>query len=110
MKKLFTIGLFTLGLALAPTLAHAENHEGGDHKKGGFFEKLDTNGDGSVSKAEFTAKSDERFAKMDTDGDGNITKAELDANREKYKKMREERKAKDKAGDETLPVEKPVTK
>ena len=57
-----------------------------------MFAKMDTNGDGSVDKAEFTAfgkqmaakmgkadKSEEIFAKIDTDGDGKISQAENDA-------------------------------
>jgi hypothetical protein len=60
-----------------------------------MFKKMDTNGDGSVDKAEFTAfgkqmaekmggtgksnKSDEMFSSMDTDGDGTISQAEAEA-------------------------------
>jgi len=57
-----------------------------------MFAKMDTNGDGSVDKAEFTAfgqqmaakigkpdKSEELFAKIDTDGDGKISQSENDA-------------------------------
>ena len=57
-----------------------------------MFAKMDTNGDGSVDKAEFTAfgkqmaakmgkadKSEEIFAKIDTDGDGKISQSENDA-------------------------------
>jgi Ca2+-binding EF-hand superfamily protein len=57
-----------------------------------MFAKIDTNGDGTIDKAEFTAfgqqmaskigkadKSEELFAKIDTNGDGKITKAENDA-------------------------------
>jgi Ca2+-binding EF-hand superfamily protein len=57
-----------------------------------MFAKMDTNGDGSVDKAEFTAfgkqmaakmgkadKSEEIFAKIDTDADGKISQAENDA-------------------------------
>lgn len=56
-----------------------------------MFTKMDTNGDGSVDKAEFTTfgqqmagkigksnKSEEMFAQIDTDGDGKITQAEHD--------------------------------
>jgi Ca2+-binding EF-hand superfamily protein len=63
-----------------------------------MFNQMDTNDDGSIDKAEFTAfgqqmaekmrkpdKSEEIFSEMDTDGDGNITKAEFDAFGEKMK-------------------------
>jgi hypothetical protein len=54
---------------------------GGEHPgRGEFREKMrnhmeqkiketDTNGDGSISKAEFLAKAEKRFAKMDQNGD-----------------------------------------
>jgi Ca2+-binding EF-hand superfamily protein len=54
-----------------------------------MFSKIDSNGDGSIDKAEFTAfgqqmaskigkpdKSEEVFSQIDTDGDGKISKAE----------------------------------
>ena len=57
-----------------------------------MFAKMDTNGDGFVDKAEFTAfgkqmaakmgkadKSAELFAKIDTNGDGKISQSENDA-------------------------------
>jgi Ca2+-binding EF-hand superfamily protein len=58
-----------------------------------MFAKMDTNGDGTIDKAEFAAfappqgeKSgrpgpsvDEMFAAMDSDGDGSITKTEMEA-------------------------------
>jgi len=46
------------------------------------FSKLDTNGDGVISQAEWTAaKPDkaEKWAKLDADGDGQVTQAEWDA-------------------------------
>lgn len=55
-----------------------------------FFTKLDTNGDGSLDKAEFEAgrtshgpgkppSPEEMLSKLDTDGDGAISKAEFEA-------------------------------
>ena len=108
MKKLLTIGILSLGLISAPSLAQAEH--GGEHgKKGGFFEKMDTDGDGAISRAEHDAQSAERFKKMDRNGDGKVTKEEMEANKAEWKKMREEKRKGVKPGDETLPVEKPVT-
>ncbi len=63
-----------------------------------MFTNIDTNGDGSVDKAEFTAfgrqmaakigkadKSEEIFSAVDTDGDGQVSKAEFEAFGEKMK-------------------------
>jgi hypothetical protein len=57
-----------------------------------MFTKMDTNGDGSVDKAEFTVfgkqmaekmggtdRSEEMFSSMDTNGDGTISQAEAEA-------------------------------
>jgi Ca2+-binding EF-hand superfamily protein len=53
-----------------------------------LFKKLDTNGDGSISKEEYMAspqakkdatKAGERFAKLDKDGDGKLTLEEFKA-------------------------------
>jgi len=51
--------------------------------------RLDTNGDGVVSKAEFLAHAEERFSKIDQDGSGDISKNE---GKEAHKKMRERKK------------------
>lgn len=49
------------------------------------FSDFDTNGDGVITKAEFTAKWDEKFAKKDTNGDGKITKEEFDTYMKNHK-------------------------
>ncbi len=50
------------------------------------MQDADTDGDGFVSKAEFTvahtARIEERFARMDTDADGLLSQQEIDAVRE----------------------------
>jgi Ca2+-binding EF-hand superfamily protein len=58
--------------ATAPALA-----DGGDHRARmlGLF---DTNEDGAIDRAEFMAGHDERYARMDADGDGAVTQAEFD--------------------------------
>ncbi|MEP7044899.1 MAG: EF-hand domain-containing protein [Dokdonella sp.] len=42
-----------------------------------FFNKLDTNGDGVVSRAEYQAWVDSRFDKLDTNGDGSVDANEI---------------------------------
>ena len=44
-----------------------------------FFNKLDTNHDGVVSRAEYQAWVDGRFAKLDTNGDGSIDATEIES-------------------------------
>lgn len=42
-----------------------------------FFDQIDTNHDGVVSRAEYQAWVDARFAKLDTNGDGHIDANEI---------------------------------
>jgi Ca2+-binding EF-hand superfamily protein len=51
-------------------------HWGG---KGPMFGQMDTDKDGKITKAEFTAAEDKMFQKLDTNGDGVITPDELAA-------------------------------
>jgi len=57
-----------------------------------FIKKMDTNGDGKVSKEEFLSQekqqAEERFAKIDANGDGTVDKLEME---EAGRKMREAR-------------------
>ncbi len=71
-----------LGSGYVVALAGDKNKEGkcGEGKCG--FAKLDANGDGVISAAEWTAaKPDkaDKWAKLDADADGNVTQAEWDA-------------------------------
>lgn len=56
--------------------------------KGKMFEKVDTNGDGVISKTEMLSKAEERFAKMDTNGDGSVSKEEAKQHRSMIKNKR----------------------
>ena len=61
-------------------------------KRGGhmaMLQRADTDGDKSISRAEFQAAVDARFARADTDGNGEISAAE----REAMKQARQERRA-----------------
>lgn len=95
MNKLFLTVAAIGAFAMTSTAAMAEHHEGGDYK-GKMMERVDTDGDGQISKAEFLAKHEEMFTKIDTDGNGMISKAENEAakanRKEKYKEMKEKRK------------------
>lgn len=50
----------------------------------GLFERSDANGDGFVSKEEFTAGRDTIFTKLDANGDAKIDQAEIDGAREAW--------------------------
>ncbi|MAS86466.1 MAG: calcium-binding protein [Micavibrio sp.] len=82
--------------AAIPAVAMADMHKG-NH----YMEKVDTNKDGKISKAESQAAHDARFEKMDTDGDGFVTKEEGEAAKAKMKEKWKEMK--DKKGE--MPVE-----
>jgi uncharacterized protein YdeI (BOF family) len=76
-------------LVLSVVLVHAEGDNGERHKKpnpGERFQKIDTDGSGSISLAEFQAaprakenpdRAVEIFGKIDTDSNGEVTKDEL---------------------------------
>ncbi len=80
--------LLTAGLILTATapLALADQHTGSGE---GWFAKVDTDGNGTISKSEFLAKHEEKFDKMDTNGDGEISKEEKMAGKRKMKAMKE---------------------
>lgn len=52
-------------------------HQG--HKKGGMMQKIDTDGDGKVSKSEFISAHEEKFSKIDANSDGFLEREEMKA-------------------------------
>lgn len=56
----------------------AERHGAGQGPRMSF-DMLDANGDGVLSGSELTAPREARFAATDTDGDGSLSRAEIDA-------------------------------
>ena len=61
-----------------------------------MLEKMaDTNGDGVITKDEFTAAAMKHFDMMDTNKDGQVSKAEHDAARAKMKAQWQSKKAAD---------------
>ena len=57
------------------------------------FQKMDLNGDGVLDLADQELRREQRIARLDTDGNGAISKAERDAAREARKERRAERMA-----------------
>jgi hypothetical protein len=84
MKKLFLMAAVLGAFAITSNAVIAGHHEGGNHK-GKMMERVDTNGDGMVSKAEFMAKHEAKFVKMDKDGDGSLSMDEMKKNMKKMK-------------------------
>jgi Ca2+-binding EF-hand superfamily protein len=89
MTKLFLMAALMGGVAMSSATVMAHNHGGGEYK-GKMMEKVDTNGDGMISKDEFLARHEEMFDKMDTDGNGSLTPEEMkEARGEMREKMKE---------------------
>lgn len=75
------------------TMDFAQARNGAQDGSDDLFSKVDTDGDGSVSKSEMsdfvskmgknadTSSSDDKFAKLDTDGNGSLSQAEFEAGR-----------------------------
>lgn len=90
MKKLFLAAVAISALSIGATAAIADDHHGGHGHKGKMMERVDTNGDGQISKAEFMAKHEGKFVKMDANSDGFISKEEMkDAKGKMKNKMKE---------------------
>jgi hypothetical protein len=100
MKKL--LAFTAIAVLAGMPMALADDHDG--KKRGGYdrgakmFEKMDTDGDGQISRAEFDAFHGERFNKMDANSDGYITTEEAAAVREEWKEKMKERRGERKGG------------
>ncbi len=81
--RLIQASAVALATCLLAGTSFAGHHEGGGegkhHHHGKHFDKRDSDGDGSVSKAEWMAAAEARFDRMDADGDGVITREEYQA-------------------------------
>ena len=91
MKNKTIVAVSALAVLMAGVTApsFAKDGKGGKH-----FAKMDTDGNGTISQAEFLERAKKRFAKMDADNNGEVTKEELKAAHKARKAKHAERKAK----------------
>lgn len=85
-KKLIVGAAILLPVAGITFAATAQDGHKRDH--GRMIERLDTNDDGQISKAEATAERQARFAEMDANGDGALSIDEMIAHREQKRAER----------------------
>jgi Spy/CpxP family protein refolding chaperone len=74
-----------------------KDYKKGKHHKGKMLKYLDENKDGVVSKSEFLGAQEKRFDKMDADGDGSVTQDEMQEAHKKFKEKMKEKREKYKA-------------
>lgn len=94
MAKMPLTALAAIMMA-SPALA---DHHGGDKahngekkQRAGVLERLDSDGDGRISRDEFLAPHIAKFEKMDADGDGYVSAEEMQAAREAMKERYQNR-------------------
>ncbi len=77
--------------AFSLQIAAEEAQEPAPQKKcGKYFQKMDTDGDGTITKEEWKQNCNEKFKKMDADGDGSVSQEEMKACRkEKWGGLKE---------------------
>jgi hypothetical protein len=106
MKKLGMMVLILLGAVtfLGHNYALAKRPHG--HMWGKeYFDKMDTNKDGKISKDEHMAKCQKRFEAMDTNNDGFITREECGKRWEEKKEMMKKKMQKGpSSGDTGAPI------
>jgi Ca2+-binding EF-hand superfamily protein len=81
MKNLLVLAALALVGFVSPALAE-------EGSAGNGLEKLDTDGDGKISKQEFMSRPEKRFGKMDADGDGFISQDEMNSAKERKEKRK----------------------
>ena len=91
MKKMLTLACLLSAFVAMPVLAHdmddASSHDGyGSVMADHMIHKMDTNGDGKISRAEHAAAAAKMFDEADTNHDGYLTKQEIIAYQMKHRK------------------------
>ncbi len=83
-KKLILLGVSLMALQAYPAHAQDSASSKPEGRHGSMMQKIDTNEDGTISAEESSAAAKARFAKMDADGDGKITKADFEAHKQEW--------------------------
>lgn len=114
MKKT-TLSALSLVLAFGSASAFAADTnttmpKPGDHPPmmHHMMEEMDTDKDGSISKAEWTAKGDKMFSEIDTNHDGKLTPDEMKAHHEAKKAEWDKRRAEWEAKKNSAPATTPA--
>lgn len=83
MKKTVStlLGVASLCLAAGGVQAMSHGDEGDKHQKK-MWNKLDTDGDGAISRQEYMDAMGKHFERADTDSDGKISKEEWQARKD----------------------------
>ncbi len=81
MKKFLLAAAFGATMLGAPAFAQDAPPPPPPPGGGGMLERLDTNGDGVITKDEYMADVAKRFARLDTNKDGKVSQAEREAAR-----------------------------
>jgi len=76
MKKHILMLAAAFAFITAPALANDKSPEEVQKHVDEWFAKADTDGNGTISKAEFTADASAMYDEADTNDDGQLTKAE----------------------------------
>ena len=101
-QSIFTIAALSLMLGAAGAMAHDGAKHDGKDRGARMFEKVDTNGDGAITREEQRAFSDKKFDEIDANKDGKVTRDESKAHHEK---KRAEWKAKKEAAKTNVSVQ-----
>ncbi len=81
ISMIFLISILAISLHAHDKKGHGKMHQ--EH-----FQKMDTNGDGKISKEEWQAFHESKFSELDKDGDGFVTKEEM----KEFRKEKKEHK------------------
>lgn len=81
MKKILTLAL--IGAVIA-TPALANKDYSSSKKSDSWFNKMDTNADGMISRSEHNAFGDRMFEEADANNDGRISRSEMRAEKQRH--------------------------